>query len=315
MSFRNRVGKLGYQGGLRAEYTETISLQQSNQNTVVNNYFNLFPSAYLSYELGEEEEFTVNYSRRISRPGIWGLAPIFRMNDLFNLSVGNPNLQPEFTDSYELGYMKSWNNYLLNTTVYHRYSTNVESRVIRLTDENVAIQTRENANSRTNNGLEIINQIQFTQWFDATLSGNFFYSEIIGDNIEEGFNNSNFSWTISLLSNMAIPNFATLQIQGNYRGPIVLPQGEIEPIWGINAGLRKDVLDKRGTVSLNVSDIFNTRIFRIRTEDQRFNQDRMFNRETRIGTLSFTYRFGGFRDRRNGSDDREREDTDEDSDF
>ncbi|MCH7412770.1 TonB-dependent receptor family protein [Belliella sp. R4-6] len=314
LSYRNKIGKLGYQGGLRAEYTETISTLESDQSQFVNNYFNIFPSAYLSYEIRQEEEFTANFSRRISRPGIWSLAPIFGVGDLYNLSIGNPQLQPEFTNSYEVGYMKGWEKYLLNATVYHRYSTDIQTRVIRLNDDNVAIQTRENANSRASTGFELINQIQFTQWFDATLSGNFFYSEIQGDNIEAGFNNSNFSWTVNLLANMAIPKFATLQIQGDYRGPIVLPQGEIEPLWGVNVGLRKDILDKKATISLNVSDIFNTRIFKIRTEDQRFTQDRMFNRETRIGTLSFTYRFGGFKDKRNGREDRDRDDFD-DGDF
>ncbi|SNS02170.1 Outer membrane receptor for ferrienterochelin and colicins [Belliella buryatensis] len=313
-SYRNKLGKLGYQGGLRAEYTETISRLASTADPFVNNYFNLFPSAYLSYELGQEEEFTANYSRRINRPGIWSLAPIYGVSDLYNLSIGNPELQPEFTDSYELGYMKGWEKYLMNATVYHRYSTDVQTRVVRLNDDNVAIQLRENASSRASTGFEVINQFQFTQWFDATISGNFFYSEIRGDNIEAGFNNSNFSWTVNTLLNMAIPKFATIQIQGDYRGPIVLPQGEIEPLWGVNLGIRKDVLDKKATISLNVSDIFNTRIFRIQTADQRFTQERWFNRETRIGTLAFTYRFGGFKEKKNGRNGGGRDDFD-DADF
>lgn len=311
LSVRNKIGKIGYQGGLRAEYTETISRLESSEEPFVNNYFNIFPSAYLSYEIGQESEFTANFSRRISRPGIWSLAPIYGVGDLYNLSIGNPELQPEFTNSYELGYMKTWERYLLNATVYHRFSTDVQTRVTRLNKDNVAIQTRENANSRASTGIELINQIQVTEWFDATLSGNFFYSEIQGDNIEAGFNNSNFSWTVNLLANMAIPKFATLQLQGDYRGPIILPQGQIEPLWGVNVGLRKDIMDKKATLSLNVSDVFNTRIFKIRTEDQRFTQDRMFNRETRVGTLSFTYRFGGFKDKKGNRNERSRDDFDE----
>lgn len=314
MSYRNRVGKIGYQGGLRAEYTETIGQQGSREDAVVNNYFNLFPSMYLSYDLGEEHEFTANYSRRISRPSMWSVSPLYRVRDLLNLSVGNPFLQPEFTDSYEIGYMKGWERFLFNATVYHRASTNVQTRVIRLVENNVAIQTRENAASRNSTGVELINQIQVNNWWDATISGNFFYSEIIGDNIEGGFNNSNYSWTVSLLSNMAIPNLFTFQVQGNYRGPIVFPQGELEPYWGINAGIRKNIMNEKATISLNVSDIFNTRIFRIRNEDTRFVQDRIYNRETRIGTIAFTYRFGGFKDRTNGSDGRDDMDFDDDGD-
>lgn len=244
---------------------------------------------------------------------MWSLSPLYRVRDLLNLSVGNPFLQPEFTDSYEFGYMKGFEKFLFNATVYHRASTNVHTRVIRLTDNNVAIQTRENALRRNATGLEIINQMQLTNWWDATVSGNFFYSEIIGDNIEQGFNNSNYSWTVSLLSNMAIPNLFTFQVQGNYRGPIVLPQGQIEPFWGLNAGIRKNIMNDKGTISLNVSDIFNTRIFRITNEDNRFVQERVFNRETRIGTIAFTYRFGGFKEKSNGS--RDRDDDFDDGDF
>lgn len=103
-------------------------------------------------------------------------------------------------------------------------------------------------------------------------------------------------------------------MQANYRGPIVLPQGEIEPLYSVNAGVKRNVLNDRGTISLNVSDIFNTQVFRIRTEDPRFDQTRLWNRETRIGTIAFTYRFGGFKDR-NGREERGREDSGEDMDF
>ncbi|WP_373520031.1 TonB-dependent receptor domain-containing protein [Aquiflexum sp.] len=311
--YRNRLNKFGYQVGLRGEYTRTLGQLESSGEEFINNYFNLFPSVYTSYILGEEQEISINYSRRISRPNIWALSPIYNLRDQMNFSVGNPTLQPELTDSYEFGYMKGWSRYLLNATLYHRYSTNVQTRIITLLDDNITVQSRENANIRKNTGLELVNQIQVTDWFDLALTGNFFYAEIFGDNLGEGFNNSNFSWTLNLLSTMAIPKLFSVQVQGNYRGPIVFPQGEIEPYWGLNIGLRKDILNNKATVSLNVSDVFNTQIFRIKTIDSRFVYNRAFNRETRIGTLGFTYRFGGFRDK-NGKRDGDREDM-EDMDF
>ncbi|MDF2158768.1 TonB-dependent receptor [Algoriphagus sp. CAU 1675] len=297
-NFRNKVGNFGYQLGARAEYTETLGQVTQGDQEIPNDYFNLFPSAFFSYSLGTENELTANYTRRISRPRIWDLAPIYRIRDQYNFSIGNPYLQPEFTDSYEVGYMKGWERYLLNATVYHRYSTDVETRITRLTDDNVAIQSRENADTRAATGFELVNQIQVSNNFDATLTGNFFYSKVNGGNIEEGFENENFSWTLSFLGNLLIPNWFSVQTQGNYRGPIVLPQGQIEPQWSINVGLRRDVMNGKGTVSLNVSDIFNTRNFRITTTDPRFTQFRQFQRETRVGTIAFTYRFGGFKEKR-----------------
>lgn len=309
-TFRNKVGNFGYQLGLRGEYTDQLGETIRNNESIPTEYFNLFPSAFLSYTLAPENELTLNYTRRISRPSIWDLAPIYRVRDQYNLSIGNPYLKPEFTDSYEMGYMKGWERYLLNATVYHRFSTDVETRITTLTDDNVAISSRENADTRSSTGFELINQIQISNNFDATLTGNFFYSKINANNVEgRDLSNENFSWTLSLLGNILIPKWFSVQLQGNYRGPIVLPQGQIEPQSSLNIGIRKDLLDNKATVSFNVSDIFNTRNFRITTNDERFTQFRKFQRESRIATLSFTYRFGGFketggeRSRREGGDD------------
>ncbi|CAN5430992.1 hypothetical protein BH23BAC1_BH23BAC1_18350 [soil metagenome] len=219
-------------------------------------------------------------------------------------------LQPEFTDNFEVGYYKGWEKLLFTGTVYHRRAIEVMSRITNVMANNVATQTWENANRRISTGLEVINQFQLSDKVDATLTGNFFHSEIQGGNIGEGFTNSNFSWTLNLLSNIRIPNIASVQLQGNYRGPIVLPQGEIEPMYGLNIGVKRDIWDKQATVSFNVSDVFNTRIFRINLDDPNFRQDRMFNRETRIATLTFTYRFKGFQERRGR--DGERQDMEDD---
>lgn len=296
-TFKNTLGKFGYQLGLRGEYTETLGETVRKQENIPNDYFNLFPSAFFSYAIAPENELTLNYTRRISRPSIWDLAPIYRIRDQYNFSIGNPFLKPEFTDSYEVGYMKGWEKYLLNATVYHRYSTDVETRITILTDDNVAIQSRENADTRSSTGFELINQIQISNNLDATLTGNLFYSKINAENIDEDFSNENFSWTLNLMANWLIPKWFNVQAQGNYRGPIVLPQGQIEPQYSLNIGLRKDVFNGKATISANVSDIFNTRNFRITTDNPRFDEKRVFQRETRVGTLAFTYRFGGFREK------------------
>lgn len=157
----------------------------------------------------------------------------------------------------------------------------------------------------------MVNQVNVNPRMDLTLTTSFFQSRIRGSNAEnEDFSNETFSWTINLLSNITIPKWFSLQIMSNYRGPIVLPQGTIDPIFSFNLGFRREVLKKNGTVSLNISDLFNTQRFIINTETPGFDQRRLFNRETRIATLSFTYRFRNFKEQRekikmdlNGGDD------------
>ncbi|HMQ01308.1 MAG TPA: outer membrane beta-barrel family protein, partial [Cyclobacteriaceae bacterium] len=158
LNYRTRMGRFGFQGGLRAELTLTAGEQFNFDTTFVNNYFNLFPSAYFSYHIRPEEELQINYSRRISRPRAFFLAPFYNVQDLLNQRIGNPYLQPEFTDSYEVAYLKGWEKLFFTGTVYHRRSTDVISRIISVNNQNQAIQTWANANIRKSTGLELIQQ-------------------------------------------------------------------------------------------------------------------------------------------------------------
>lgn len=305
--YRGRISRVSVQAGLRAEMTITSSLSFNNASEYENDYFNLFPSAFLSYEMREGESVFVNYSRRINRPSMWRLASFYNVQDPLNQRLGNPALQPELTDSYEAGYNKAWTFLFFTAAVYHRRTDNLMTRYYVLDDNNAVIQKWQNANSRINSGMEVINQFYLAKWLDLNLTGNFFHAKVFGDNIQEGFTNENFTWTLNLLGGVRLGKWGTMQFNANYRGPIVLPQGEIEPIYSVNAGYRTELWNSKATLALNVTDIFNTRVFRIRTIDQRFDQFREFDWETQIGTLTFTYRFGGFRqaerERRNGNGD------------
>ena len=293
---RGEWNNFGYQAGLRAEQTIDLLYDQNSDRNYENEYLDFFPSVYVTYATGENSDFIVNYSRRINRPGLWGLAPLLNIQDPLNQRIGNPNLQPSYTDSYEIGQAKSWKNYFMTATVFHRRTTDMITRIL-VQDGNNTLMTRENLNNEYSTGLEVINQVEAGNWFDATLTGNFFFAEVVGTVDDRSFRRSNYSWTLSLLSNMKLGDFGTMQITGNYRGPIIRPQGEIRPLYGVNVGFRKEVLKGKGTVSLNVSDVFNTRRFIIDIQEEMFVQNRTFDWETQITTISFTYRFGGYKEK------------------
>lgn len=294
--YRNTVGKFGLQIGARAELTTTEGTDENTGTTYTNNYMDVFPSAYLTYALSEKDQFIINYSRRVNRPS-WGqFAPFYNAQDLLNTRLGNPKLRPEYTDSYEVGFNKDWKKVLFSSTLYHRNTTDAMNRIIGYLPNNAAVQLWENLDYRRETGLEVINQFRFLSTLDATLTGNLFYSEVNGRSMQEEYFNSSFSWTVNLLTNWVLPDIATFQLMADYRGPIVLPQGKIDPIYGVNIGARRDVFNRRGTVSLSISDVFNTRDYLIQSDDVRFSQTRKFKRETRVATLSFTWRFGGFRE-------------------
>lgn len=296
--FRGSFGNLGYQVGLRGEQTDERIYDTDSDQTVTKSYFDLFPSMYLSYELKEGHDLIVNYSRRINRPGMWALAPLVNLQDPLNQRIGNPNLNPEYTDSYEVGTAKSFKDYFVTATLFHRRTTDVLSRIFIDGGANTALMTWENINTELATGLEVINQVELGNWMDATLTGTLFYNQVQGGAENPDFDRSTMSWTLNLLTNMKIPNIATVQVLANYRGPMVRPQGIIRPLYGVNVGLRRDVLNGKGTISLNVTDVFNTRRFIVEVEEDGFQQTRIFDWETQIATIAFTYRFGGFKDRR-----------------
>lgn len=302
--------RFSYQAGLRAEWSLTNSFQPKTDCTFVNNYFDLFPSAFVGYKVNEHIEMTGGYSRRINRPNVWRLAPFVNAQDLFNLRIGNPYIQPEYTDNFEVGFIRSSDVWNVTGTVFYRNTRDAMSRVFTLFGEtglvdptgtissDATIVTWANANRQENGGVELVNQVSASDKLDFTITSSFFQSRISGATEELGeFANETFSWTLNVLSNWIIPKWFSVQVMSNYRGPIVLPQGTIDPIFSLNLGLRREILNRKATISVNVNDIFNTQQFVINTETSSFNQRRMFNRETRIITLSFSYRFNDYKEK------------------
>jgi outer membrane receptor protein involved in Fe transport len=309
-SLGGTIKKFGYQAGLRAEGTLSRSEQKTTQGTFRNDYLNLFPSVFLSYQLEEEQQLQLNYSRRINRPGMRELNPFVNYSDTLNLRQGNPRLNPELTHALEVSYQRNWKTLYVTTSVFYRMTSNVISRIVELVDSasNVTLSTPQNLNNRNAVGVELITRGSLTRWWNITSSFNLFRSAVNGTNLRDDLGNVNLTWSLSLLSNMNIPKVVQVQLSANYRGPEADAQGLRRSFYGINVGLRRDLFRDRASLSLNVTDIFDTREFRSEIITREFTETRNRKRETRIGTLTFTYRFGkqGDTDRRNrqkGDDD------------
>jgi iron complex outermembrane recepter protein len=310
LTFSNRWSRLGYQAGLRAEQTYTNSYHPDNEQANEKNYFSLFPSLFLNYELGENHDIQASYSRRVRRPWVTSLMPLINAQDLMNLRIGNPNLDPSITDNYEISHIRSWNNYMITSSLFHRTTRNALTRIFVLHDNSASMVTWTNAHTNYSTGFELVNYFDLSNNMNSTITGNFYHTTITGENNGESFSNSNYSWILSMLGNFRIPGLFNIQVMGNYQGPRIIPQGRIEPVFAMNVGLRRNVLNQQGTVSLNFSDIFNTRMFALETMSPEFYQHRHFNRESRILTLSFTYRFSGFQESQRGESRDSFDDTD-----
>jgi iron complex outermembrane recepter protein len=289
-------GRWQYQGGLRTEYTNTESYQPRIDSVYNYDYIRLFPSLFVNYKLSSNEDLQFSMAQRIRRPSVTALQPFINAQDFFNLRLGNPYLEPEHTLNTEINYMKAWDRYLLTAGVFNRHTTNALARQFILLD-NATMVTWTNANTHSATGVEVINYLTLNNNFDATLTTNLYYAEISGKGEGGDFSEESYSWSLSLLSNLNIPRWFSTQITANYQGPQVIPNGEIRPVFSMNLGFRRNVMNQRGTLSLSISDVFNSRHFSLVTQTESFYQLREFNRESRIAVLSFTYRFQGYVER------------------
>ncbi|MEQ9008462.1 MAG: outer membrane beta-barrel family protein, partial [Ekhidna sp.] len=306
----NKLNKLSWQLGMRYEYTKLITYQKTNDIRNRQNYSNFFPSAFLTYQMTETQAIQASYSRRISRPRGRRLNPFSSISDNRNFYVGNPNLQPEFTDSYELGYLLNLEKSTFYGGLYYRYTEGVEQR-LRSTDENGITFTRPyNVSIERSFGAEFNISQDKTDWYRVSGNVNFFRSYVPGGSVSFGDEVVSYdeaeavSLSTRVSNNFKFNNLFDAQINVNYRAPRNTVQGKNFSVTTVDIGVTRDILKNKGTLAFNVSDLFNTRKWRSETFNENSFQYSEFQWRSTTATLSFTYRLNQRKQRERRDGDR-----------
>ncbi|MGI9544828.1 MAG: outer membrane beta-barrel family protein, partial [Cyclobacteriaceae bacterium] len=282
--------KWGVKLGLRMENTDLNTLLTNTNEANDQNYTNLFPSAHTSYKVSKEVSLQAGYSRRIYRPRLWDLNPFFNIRNNFNVRTGNPNLQPEFTDSYEFTSILEWDKISLNAGVYHLYTTDVVERVSTFEDN---VNTTKPINVGTNQatGFEVNAKYELIKWL--TLNGDFNYQ---GFNRQGEFEDQNFDfsgnrWSSRLNGKFKLPAQIDLEVTGNHQSGYRTVQSDISGATYADIGLRKKLIEGKAVINISVRDIFSSRIRESVTEQPEFY---LYNwgQRGRFVTLGFSYGFG-----------------------
>ncbi len=288
--------KLSYQVGLRAEAAFTDSKLIDTDETFENDYVSLFPSIHTAYKIAEKQEVSLNYSRRINRPGTRELNPFTDYSDPFNIHTGNPFLKPEYVNSFEAGYSKFWDKMNLSASLYYRISTDNIQRIAKVDENNVTTLTYANFGESQTFGTELTLMNKFTKNWNMLTSGTLYQNKLSGSGDNSQLSNEAINWSLRLTNTITLPKEYSVQLNLRYFGPRNIPQGKIEPIFTTDVSLKKSIWDKKGTISLRVSDIFNTREFNLQSSDATFIRDLYGKRQSQAVTLSFTYNFGNLKD-------------------
>jgi outer membrane receptor protein involved in Fe transport len=294
--FSDSLAGFNYAVGVRAEQTIVENELQNVESSLISeedlrnnqSYLNFFPSVQLAYYLNDNNTLKTTYSRRIDRPSAWRLNPFPDFADSLNVRVGDPNLQPEFINSFELGHMYQNGGFTLTTNAFYRKINGQVDWIVRVED-GISYRGPQNLNTADFYGVELINTTDITNWWNLNASYSIFESRIDGTNLDDSFTNRGLSWYAKVTTDISLPFDINLQFTGNYFAPEIEAQGRDLARYYIDGSLQRYFLDKQLTISASFRDIFDTRNFSGENFGPNFQQTFTRKGETRIILLTASY--------------------------
>lgn len=287
-SYGNKWDWFGLQVGLRAEETLTSA------NDVKRDYFQLFPSAYLSFQLPRDNELQLNYTRRINRPRGWIINNHVDRTDPTNISYGNPLIDPEYSNNVEFNYLKTWDLHTISVGAFYSYTENVIQRVQQLNPDGVMESTWDNINQSQSAGIDLtVKNRLFNNYLDLTTTATAYYYQL-GENPEYNIaKTETFSWNARINANVKIINNLSAQVTGYYNSPRLVAQGSVGHRYGMDLGLKASFLEKTINISFTVRDVLNSRSKSTNeTWSDNFYQENANISSGRSYRLTLSYNFG-----------------------
>lgn len=328
-----QFGKFGVMGGLRGEYwrvnTESYDWDQEHDATkreapFKKDFFQLFPSVFISYQLTPTQQLQLNYTRRLRRP--WGgqLNSFKNTRDASMVEFGNPYLTPEYSNSFALNYLKQWTEHTLSLSAYYRPTTDVMQRIrYQSQSDGLMYQTTMNVAKNLSTGIEMVLKNRLFKIVDLTTTLNAYYYKINGFKFDiegqtiTGEEDHNFSWTGRMMASVRLPYDISVQLTGNYRSRQVVTQGYRKPMYGMDLGIRKTFFDKQLAISVNVRDLLDSRHFEIFTSSDTFSRHQRNWRGGRRANINITWNFGNMKkkSKTEGAEGNEQEDDQQNNNF
>lgn len=309
-----KFGALSLMGGLRGEYwrvnTESYTWEQEHDASLreqpfKKDYFQLFPSVFMSWQMTETQQLQLNYTRRLRRP--WGgqLNSFRDTRDATTVSFGNPYLTPEFSNSFSLNYLKQWNDHSLLVSAYYRPTTDVIQRIsYKNKEDGLFYQTSMNVAKSVSTGLEMTVKNKLWRILDLTTSANAYYYRLNGFSYDidgqtvTGNSDHNFTWNARMTASLMLPYDISIQSTGRYTARQVITQGYRKANYSIDFGARKNFFNKLFTLSVNCRDLLDSRRFETFTSGPNFTRHQINRRGGRRVSMTLTWNFGNMKQKK-----------------
>ena len=296
-TFGQTLEKWSYQFGARLEQYDVEAVLNGDL-IYETDYLTLYPSAFLSYKFTDMKTLQLSYSRRVDRPGLNQVNPVREFSTPRLTQVGNPELDPQFTNSVEMNYTHNFEKGSITGGVFYRLVEDEISQVLLIDPEDPSrmVLTFENWEDNTAYGIELSGRYKPFNWWSINPSFELYSSTEKGVVGAEYLEVESTIYSLRLSQNFNVTKKLTLQTFGMYRSSSEMLQINPEEFWFVNAGARYNILKDKGTLSLNVNDIFGSQEFRFYS-DVPYEQRGTFWGDSQTVYLGFSYRFGGGKNR------------------
>jgi outer membrane receptor protein involved in Fe transport len=294
--FANNNRIVNIQAGLRTEYTDRLIESRTHSEKYEVNRLDFYPSLNLSRALGDKNQFQGSFSRRVRRPQQWQLWPNETYVDPTTIWKGNPSLEPEFTNSYELNYMRKFGKSFATLETYFRNTLNDINWVYELQDDGTTLQTFANIDEVNSMGAEILTDVGITRWWTVVASADFFRREVDSRNIGVVKRTAN-SWNGKVDNSFKLKGDMRFQVSVRYYGEALNAQGTREAYWSTNLGLRQQFLKRKLILTATVKDVFSTvtNITHLESTDQKITTSQYLRGP--IFGISLSYAINNYRQR------------------
>lgn len=299
------LGRIGFQAGVRGEYTyRNIELVETAETFSIDEW-DVFPTFHASYEDSSGNQVMASYTRRIERPRSWYLEPFVTWMDAYNVRQGNPDLEPEYIDSYELGYQRSIGSSMFALEAYYRITHNKVERVRSVYEENVILHSIDNVGTDYMLGTELTLTVDAIRWWNINIMGNLYDYRVEGTLYEEPFERTSFNWSSRLNNTFRIGRSTRVQLTGMYNSDRVTSQGTVTSSYMINAAVKQDFLKRKLSATLQVRDLFATGKHEHIFEGPDFYSKSHFTHDAPVVMLTLTYNFNNYKPDRERNGERE----------
>jgi outer membrane receptor protein involved in Fe transport len=288
-----------YQLGLRGEYTNReITVVNTGESALVDR-FDYFPSVHISKKIMEKNQFMASYSRRIERPRGWYLEPFETYIDETTRRLGNPSLLPEYTDSYEIGYLRTLPQGTFTFETYYRHTDNKITSIQTFDEESGIFYNQfQNLNNDRALGVEGSLIYDITKWFNLNLSATYYNYRLEDKTTETSEERTSNNWDSRLMTSFKLPTNTRIQLNLSYNSPTVTAQGRSEESYYADITVRQDFFERKLSATLKVGDIFATRVREYSSRGENFYTYEYRKPESRVVTLTLSYKINNFKEQR-----------------